>query len=712
VSLGHYLVGMLGLAAVVLSLGFASRVARRALLPGWEGAPALLADAILAIAMLVVISELLGLFGLLQGVLLVAACLLVGGGAARVAPTIDAGSSEGAPARRVPGPRDWELALLVAIAVLVVVEWGGPALTSLDRGMYGGDTLWYHMPFAAHFAQTGSVTQLLFTDPLYMNWFYPQNSELLHAAGLLLLGNDFLSPLINMAWLGLALLAAWCCGRPYGAGAPAAAGVAALLSANLLLSKQPGNANNDAAGIALLVSSVAIILNDWWGGARGGQPRGLVAGPLIVAGLAAGLALGTKLTLVVPVAALTLVVIGFAARGSRWRVAAGWTGGVIAGGGFWYARNLVVSGNPLPWMNIGPLHKAGELHGRKPFSIAHYLTDTSVWGKWFVPGLHERFGELWPLALALAVAGVVVAFFSGRRVERMLAVVAALSAIAYLLTPLSAAGPEGSPVAFRLNLRYLAPALSLAFVLLAIPPEFARSRERQWRWAVLAAFCFVILIGNDTLGQIDLGRLPGSLLLALALVGLPVAIVLVSRRGVSAAVLTAAAIAAAVALAAAGRGAETHYLKLRYSTASPDFPVLQHPGLELSQGLGAAYDWARGVEDARIGLSGSLGGVFQYGLWGLYANNEVRVIGRRGPRGTFTEIASCPEWVQTVNDGDYEYLITTPDYNQDHPELDEAPVARRWMERAPSATRVVSRALVDVWRLDGPLDPAICAGAP
>ena len=64
------------------------------------------------------------------------------------------------------------------------------------------------MPFAAHIAQTGSVTELLFTDPLYLNWFYPQNSELLHADGLLLLGNDFLSPLLNLAWLGLALLAA------------------------------------------------------------------------------------------------------------------------------------------------------------------------------------------------------------------------------------------------------------------------------------------------------------------------------------------------------------------------------------------------------------------------------------------------------------------------------------------------------------------------
>ena len=94
----------------------------------------------------------------------------------------------------------------------MAAQWAGPTLLALDRGIYGGDSLWYHMPFAAHIAQTGSVTGLLFTDPLYLNWFYPQVSELLHAGGLLLFGNDFLSPLINLGWL------AWPC-SPAGASA-------------------------------------------------------------------------------------------------------------------------------------------------------------------------------------------------------------------------------------------------------------------------------------------------------------------------------------------------------------------------------------------------------------------------------------------------------------------------------------------------------------
>ena len=40
---------------------------------------------------------------------------------------------------------------------------------------------------------------------------------------------------------------------------------------------------------------------------------------------------------------------------------------------------------------------------------------------------------------------------------RMLGAVTVVAAIAYLFTPLTAAGPEGQPLAFGINLRYLVP---------------------------------------------------------------------------------------------------------------------------------------------------------------------------------------------------------------------------------------------------------------
>jgi hypothetical protein len=780
-STGDYILGTVGLLAVVLSVAIAGRTTRRAALPGWTGAPAVLADAVLAVGYLVVIAELLGLFGILDGVLLVAACLIVGGGAIRLEPMlIRAGSrvtQPGEPTRSVergaPPVGRLELGAAVLIALIVAAQWAGPTLLALDRGIYGGDSLWYHLPLAAHIAQTGSVTALLYTDPLYLNWFYPQVSELIHGGGILLYGNDFLSPLLNLAWLGLALYAGWCIGRPYGTGAVSLAAVASVMAANLLFSRQPGNGNNDVVAIALFLSAVALLLNTRWPGMEGSPtgasgrrvtarqappemeevstdpvpeqasgsvsqpppspsqpeaepareepgPIALPVGALLVAGLAAGLALGTKLTVVPPVLALTFGVIVIAGEGERWRAAGTWIGGMAVGGGYWYVRNLIVTGNPFPWQDIGPIHHAEALQGRDPYAIVHYATDTGVWGRYFTPALHERLGDLWPAYLALAVIGVVLVLWRGNRVERMLGAVALLAAIAYLLTPLGASGPEGEPVGFRLNIRYLAPGLILALTLLAIPP-FEGDREvkrlgslrRLWRWGTLAVLAVLVVVSAGAIESIDTDRIPGTVLIAVALVGLPALLVFLSRRGLAPVPLAGIGAVALIALAVLGRFAQDHYLDERYSSAAPDYPKPpEHPSVELGQGLGAAYDWARGTRDLKIGLSGTMGALFQYGLWGWNSSNDVRYVGEKGPRGSFDEIEQCPEFIGALTDGNYDYVVTTPTYDQDNPAADTAPVQRDWISRAGNVQRVAGANLVDVWRVTGPLDPLACAAPP
>jgi hypothetical protein len=559
------------------------------------------------------------------------------------------------------------------------------------------------MPFAAHIAQTGSVTELLYVDPLYLNYLYPQNSELLHGDALLLFGNDFLSPLLNLGWLGLAFLAAWCVGRPYGAGAATVAAIAALMAANLLFSRQPGNANNDVVAIALFVSSVAILLNTRW------LPGALPVGALVVAGLAAGLAIGTKLTVVPPVLALTLGVILIAAKGERLRAAVAWIGALVVGGGLWYARDLVVSGTPFPFVDIGPLTKPEELEGRDPNSIVHYITDTDVWGRYFRPALEERLGELWPLYLAIAVAAVIVLLIRGNRVERMLAAVAALAAIAYLFTPLSASGEEGAPVGFRLNIRYLAPGLALALLLIPVAANRLPGREAIWRWATIALFAALTLVSSGAAEEIDTDRIPGTALLALAVIALPLALFLLAGRGVPRGPLVAAGAAALIGLAAVGRFSQEDYLELRYSSAAPDYPRTEQPAIELRQGLGAAYDWARGIRNEEIALSGTTGALFQYGLWGPDSSNPVAYLGEKGDRGSFREIAECPEFVAAINTGGYDFVVTTPAYNQDDPEAATVPRERAWIEVEPTVRRVAGAGLVDVWELAGPLDPATCA---
>jgi hypothetical protein len=733
-STGDYVLGIAGLAAIAVSLALAARALRRRLMPGWTATPALLADAVLAIALFVAVSELLGLVGLLEGPILVAACLVAALAALAASPA-PGGAGRGTLRAAFPA-RPVELAVAIALGLLVVAQWAVPTLVALDRGLYGGDSLWYHMPFAAHIAQSGSVTELLFTDPLYLNWFYPQVSELLHAGGLLLLGNDFLSPLVNLGWLALALLAGYCCGRPHGAGPVTLAAVAALMAVDLLSSRQPGNANNDVVAIALLLSSIALLLNTRWEAAEGGSgaaapplraplvrdqirapsgrgtPPGPPYGALFVAGLAAGLALGTKLTVVVPVAALTLGVILVAAAGTRARVAGLWAGALALGGGYWYLRNLIVAGNPLPWLDLGPLDKSEELQGRDEFSIADYLTDRDVWDDYFVPGLEERFGDLWPLLLILAAAGVLLAVAGRGRVERMLAAVAAIGAIAYFLTPLSASGPEGMPVGFRLNIRYLAPALAIALVLVALPPPRLRTRAPWWRWGALIAFAALIVLSAEAPDALEGDRALGTVVLVVAFAGAPLAALLLARRRVPVGAIGAALAAGALGLAVLGSEAKNDYLQQRYALSAPDYPRDEHPSIELGLGLGAGYDWARGTGDARVALSGSLGALFGYGLWGNEATNEVRFLGERRDRGAFVALDQCPEWIGAVNGGDYDYVVTTPGYDQDDPGASKAPIERQWISRARSAERIAGAELVDVWRLHGTLDPIVCAPPP
>jgi hypothetical protein len=195
--------------------------------------------------------------------------------------------------------------------------------------------------------------------------------------------------------------------------------------------------------------------------------------PLVVAGLAVGMAVGTKSTALAMAAALTVAIVFLAPPGRRLTSAGWWFAAGFAGGGYWYLRNLVISGNPLPQLeHLGPIslpHPERLQSGRPDFSIAHYATDTAVWRDYFGPGLDQAFGTLWPLVVAGAIAGGLVALLCGReRVLRWMGGVALFGLLAYAFTPLSAAGAEGAPEGFSINLRYAIPALLAGLTLLPV----------------------------------------------------------------------------------------------------------------------------------------------------------------------------------------------------------------------------------------------------
>ena len=369
---------------------------------------------------------------------------------------------------------------------------------------------------------------------------------------------------------------------------------------------------------------------------------------------------------------------------------------MVVGGGYWYVRNLIVSGNPFPWQDIGPIHHAEALQGRHPYSIAHYATDTSVWGRYFTPALHERLGELWPAYLALAVIAVLLVLWRGGRMERMLAAVALLAAIAYLLTPLGASGPGGH--ADRLPAQHPLPGAGAGpRAHPAGDPATVRRRAASLAprhpGAALAARHAGDLRRPDrgqrrSVGAIDTGRIPGTAALALARGRAAAAAASSSRAGGSRRCpLPAIGLAALIALAIFGRMAQTHYLDERYSSTAPDYPKTEQPAVELGQGLGAAYDWARRhprPQDRALGDHGRALPVPRSGV--ATRATSVTYIGKHGPRGSFNEIPECPEWIGALNDGGYDYVVTTPTFHQDDPAADTAPVQRDWISHGGTSS--------------------------
>jgi lysophospholipase L1-like esterase len=549
-----------------------------------------------------------------------------------------------------------------------------------------------------------------------------------------------LSLFLNFGWLAIAFLAAWCVGRPYGRGPLSVVAVAVLLECHTLVLREPGAAKNDLMAAALLLASIAILVNAW----AASRPRGVdgkgslpPGWPLAAAGLAAGLAVGTKSTALAMAAALTLAVVVMAPAGRRWAAAWWWVAAGLAGGGYWYVRNLVVSGNPLPQLeSLGPLslpHPERLQSARPDFSIAHYATDPGIWWDYFVPGLHHAFGTLWPLAVAGAIAGAVMALLWGTRVLRWMGGAALFALLAYAFTPFSAAGAEGEPVGFAINVRYALAALLTGVALLPLAlgrrassaggagagvphsggrrpaasehmGEGRRDGTRGSRAASWALFVglLVLLVVTDRPDAVL--RDPDRLFawsIALLFVLIPAALLFARSRGAPRAALVGGFAALTLAIAALGYPLQRNYLEDRFANADPETSI---PGMRLD----SAYRWARGVHDARIGLAGTTAGFLGYGFYGTDLSNRVRYLGVEGPRGAFNAIQTCAGFRAAVNAADLDYLVTAPFLNFIESAQPVPSPEAGWLIGEPAVDPIRRSGPVTVWRLRGRLDPGAC----
>jgi hypothetical protein len=700
-SAGAYLAGGLELGLILAAIGFAAWRVRGALLPAWTGAPARVAEAVLATVGLLWIAEALGTFSAYGEATLIAGCLLAAVAAQLICLPIAERRAAGAVAPPAPPESSPVAAWLAAIAVAAVAAaWMVPTLGSLAGGMDRADTLWYHMPLATRFTDTGDLGAIDRFDPIFFASFYPANSEVLHSIPLLAFGRDIVSPLLNLGWVALALAAAYSIGRPYGVGSLSLIGGAIAVGAQNLVEFQAGEALNDIVGVAFVLCAVAVLVNAAAArGVRLGTPA------LAVAGLAAGVAAGVKLSFLAPVIALFVGVTVIAGAGNRVRSALWFALPAFAAGGYWYLRNLFAIGNPIPFTSFGPLglptpDRSFEL--RPGYSVFHYVTDLGIWKDWFFPGLDDSFGILWPIALAAFLgAGLYALLRASEPLLRVLGAVVLFTALAYVFTPLTAAGEDGMPIAFVWNVRYIAPAAAVGLALLPCLAPL-RSTERM-RNITLAGLSVLALATIGSLVQWQQGHVKGAIAAGVAVLGAYAALRWLRGRGLAgsgAPLAAGAALAMVVVLGALGAGwwEQKHYLERRYENLSPQLK------------LADAVRWARDVRDAKIAISGVRGVFNQYPFYGADLSNEVQWLGTDGPDGAFLRIRTCSEWRQALADGGYTHVVTMYDPFQPGTLTDTK--EGLWTRTDPAAKQVMRDGPVSVFELTAPPDPASCGELP
>jgi len=706
------------LAGVVLIPMIAAASAwRRRLLPEWSGALGVLAQTVMVLSAIICASEMLGAIGQfrLGPTTVFLTAIGIGGYLAslrrqpgRNTSSIDLRQTVATVGGGVDRPSRSARFVALSAVSLVVADWGSRTADAVHHGMSTPDTLWYHMPFAARFVQDGSITALHFVDagvdlgsevP-----FYPANGELVHALGIMFFGTDVLSPLVNLGWLALLLLAAWCVGRPFGAGPVTLTGGAVLMATPGLVATQPGGAYTDIVGLALLVSAVALLLSSDVGVSRSYQPG------MLIAALAAGLALGTKFTFILPVAALTLGVIGVSPRGTRVLRGSSWGVFVLLTGGFWYVRNIVAIGNPLPSpLHVGPIRLSSPPTPPET-TVFSFLFNGHDWRQWLFPGIRESLGPAWWAIAAMSVAGLLIgAFATSSPIRRMLSLVGIASGIAFVFTPQILTLPgfyPHQPYNFVFNLRYSFASVVFGLVILPVIPITATFRRQ---WFLLGSYGLVVIVT-----QLDSTLWPLRLLSPQfqqpitgidSLIGLIIGVMVFAIGSVMlldkgnrawASPSRLALVAVPLAVILFGLSAEHVYLADRYK----------------NEPLSPLYTWAAHLRNSRIAIIGAYSNI-SYPLYGQDDSNYVNIVGKSGPTGSFEPVRTCSDLRRTLNENHFAYLIIVAAGIAETREP-SASDRTQWITQDPQARLIFHRNVfhrsfgVSVFHIGGKLNPAGC----
>lgn len=270
------------------------------------------------------------------------------------------------------------------------------------------DAFLYHLVFPAEWLKSGriSIVQTLSTDQA--SSYYPANAELLYLWLMLPFRDDVAARFLQWLFAVVCVAGGWGIVRRVGLGRTAAAAAAAATLLTPGFFRQVVNCDADIVFTAFFLMAVYFLLN-----AREGEgPRGFILG-----GLAAGLMAGTKsvgvlyCALLLPLAVSAAVRARREGRGSYAGTFDLWLVCIVVAGGYWYLRNLAVTGSPFYplGLSIGGLNIFPGAYGREAMIASYLHVDTSSFDIPFdILREHILGVPLLVSAIAVASAGLIV----------------------------------------------------------------------------------------------------------------------------------------------------------------------------------------------------------------------------------------------------------------------------------------------------------------
>jgi hypothetical protein len=270
------------------------------------------------------------------------------------------------------------------------------------------DTLAYHLPLVDQWLSTGSLYV-----PAVSKWFYPGNSELVALWMVAPFSGDFLAPLNNFPAVILFVLSAVQLTRMLGvAPLPCHLGVLALVS-NYVVSHQLLDNKNDVAAVSLFFSYLLYSFR---------YLKSTRLADLVFASICLGLFTGVKYyaLLYAGMGLGVIVILTAISRGPRAATLALSVCliGVVLWSGYWYGRNLLVTGSPIYPKTLSAA--ADVQTGANPDLWHTTLLGNTSPEKWFLwwRAVWRMTGPCQVVALILLPASLLSLFIRGLMVRR------------------------------------------------------------------------------------------------------------------------------------------------------------------------------------------------------------------------------------------------------------------------------------------------------